>query len=89
MFGSLGSVEKSNKDLSEIKKYRKNTKNNFSKLLIFTTCPIFLVVLGSAGFSQAWAFQILSDPTGKSAIWAAQRLPDDHMTVVVSWRMMG
>jgi len=37
-------------------------------------------------FSQAWAFQILSDPTGKSAIWAAQRLPDDHMTVVVSWQ---
>lgn len=33
---------------------------------------------------EAWAFQILSDPTGKSAIWAAQRLPDDHMTVVAN-----
>lgn len=33
---------------------------------------------------EAWAFQILSDPTGTSAIWAAQRLPYDHMTVVAN-----
>lgn len=33
---------------------------------------------------EAWAFQILSDPTGTSAIWAAKRLPDDEMTVVAN-----
>mmetsp|Transcript_59209 Transcript_59209/g.138685 ORF Transcript_59209/g.138685 Transcript_59209/m.138685 type:complete len:587 (-) Transcript_59209:132-1892(-) len=33
---------------------------------------------------EAWAFQILSDPTGTSAIWAAKRLPDDQMTVVAN-----
>lgn len=29
---------------------------------------------------EAWMFHILPDDTGKSAIWAAQRVPDDHMT---------
>ena len=56
-------------------------------------CPIFnlegLSWLRWFETPQAWAFQILSDPTGKSAIWAAQRLPDDHMTVVVSWKTIG
>ena len=33
---------------------------------------------------EAWAFQILSDPTGTSAIWAARRLPDTDMTVVAN-----
>jgi len=33
---------------------------------------------------EAWAFQILSDPTGTSAIWAASRLPDTDMTVVAN-----
>lgn len=33
---------------------------------------------------EAWAFQILSDPTGTSAIWAAQRLPDTDVTVVAN-----
>mmetsp|Transcript_120690 Transcript_120690/g.341273 ORF Transcript_120690/g.341273 Transcript_120690/m.341273 type:complete len:588 (-) Transcript_120690:143-1906(-) len=33
---------------------------------------------------EAWAFQILSDPTGTSAIWAAKRVPDTDMTVVAN-----
>ncbi|CAJ1453288.1 unnamed protein product [Effrenium voratum] len=33
---------------------------------------------------EAWAFQILSDPTGTSAIWAARRVPDTDMTVVAN-----
>ena len=35
---------------------------------------------------EAWAFQILSDPTGTSAIWAARRVPDTDMTVVATRR---
>eukprot|EP00427_Karlodinium_veneficum_P034618 CAMPEP_0169278256 /NCGR_PEP_ID=MMETSP1016-20121227/54206_1 /TAXON_ID=342587 /ORGANISM="Karlodinium micrum, Strain CCMP2283" /LENGTH=581 /DNA_ID=CAMNT_0009365961 /DNA_START=61 /DNA_END=1806 /DNA_ORIENTATION=+ len=33
---------------------------------------------------EAWAFQILSDPSGTSAIWAAKRLPDTDVTVVAN-----
>eukprot|EP00933_Yihiella_yeosuensis_P081048 TRINITY_DN94588_c0_g1_i1.p1 TRINITY_DN94588_c0_g1~~TRINITY_DN94588_c0_g1_i1.p1 ORF type:complete len:591 (-),score=109.31 TRINITY_DN94588_c0_g1_i1:30-1802(-) len=33
---------------------------------------------------EAWAFQILSDPSGTSAIWAAQRVPDTDFTVVAN-----
>jgi len=33
---------------------------------------------------EVWAFQILSDPTGTGAIWAAKRLPDTDMTVVAN-----
>mmetsp|Transcript_144816 Transcript_144816/g.250682 ORF Transcript_144816/g.250682 Transcript_144816/m.250682 type:complete len:578 (+) Transcript_144816:75-1808(+) len=32
--------------------------------------------------NEAWVFNILADPTGYSAIWAAQRVPDDEVTVV-------
>ncbi|KAF1334166.1 Peptidase, partial [Globisporangium splendens] len=34
--------------------------------------------------TEAWMFHILPDDTGKSAIWAAQRVPDDHMSAVAN-----
>ena len=32
--------------------------------------------------SNAWVFHVSPDPSGASAIWAAQRVPDDHVAVV-------
>ena len=33
---------------------------------------------------QAWVFHILPDDTGKSAVWAAQRVPDTDITIVAN-----
>lgn len=33
---------------------------------------------------EAWMFHILPDDTGASAIWAAQRVPDDHIAAVAN-----
>ena len=31
---------------------------------------------------EAWVFHITSDDTGKSAVWVAQRVPDNHVSVI-------
>lgn len=33
---------------------------------------------------EAFTFNILADPTGKSAIWAARRVPDENVTVMAN-----
>ena len=34
--------------------------------------------------AEAWIFHILPDPTGESAIWAAQRVNDEHFAVMAN-----
>eukprot|EP00928_Gymnodinium_smaydae_P080413 TRINITY_DN6410_c0_g2_i1.p1 TRINITY_DN6410_c0_g2~~TRINITY_DN6410_c0_g2_i1.p1 ORF type:complete len:654 (+),score=62.46 TRINITY_DN6410_c0_g2_i1:72-2033(+) len=34
--------------------------------------------------NEIWIFDILPDPLGSSAIWAAQRIPDNHVTVLAN-----
>ena len=33
---------------------------------------------------EAWVFHVLSDDTGKSAVWAAQKVPDGHIAAVAN-----
>ena len=40
--------------------------------------------LGVTDPSDAWIFHILPDPTGKTAIWAAQRVPEDSFAVLAN-----
>eukprot|EP01041_Mallomonas_annulata_P004646 gene4647-9217_t len=40
--------------------------------------------LGIIDTKEAWIFHILSDDSKSSAVWAAQRVPDDHIAVVAN-----
>ncbi len=40
--------------------------------------------LGVTDTEEAWVFHILPDPTGESAIWAAQKIPDDGFAVLAN-----
>ena len=50
-----------------------------------------MTVLGEAGEAmtvtdkeESWMFHILSDDTGASAVWVAQRVPEGHITAVAN-----
>jgi len=34
--------------------------------------------------TSAWIFHVMPDPTGASAIWCAERIPDDHVAVIAN-----
>ena len=39
--------------------------------------------------NEAWMFHVMPDDSGASAIWVAQRVPDDHITVVANQFVIG
>merc|ERR1712232_1540091 len=41
-------------------------------------------VLSVGDPEEAWVLNMLPDPTGKSAIWAAKRVPDEHVTITAN-----
>lgn len=60
-----------------------------SNLLFLNQSSYKNVISSCAGLSvidpdEAWLFHILPDDTGKGAVWAAQRVPDDHIGVIAN-----
>jgi len=49
---------------------------------ILVLVSLILQALSVADAKEAWLFHILPDDTGTSAIWATQRVPDEHVTIV-------
>lgn len=39
--------------------------------------------------NETWMFHLMADDTGASAIWVAQRVPDDHITAVANAFVIG
>jgi dipeptidase len=33
---------------------------------------------------EAWVFHIIPDDSGSSAVWVAQRIPDNHISIVAN-----